>query len=72
MGDLLSFTGYDYGDHLVFVQNGDNVEVYVDLDSGFEAMSFEESYGDYLAVTVLNASIENVMAASSLDLPLML
>ena len=75
VGDLLVFDKYNETgpmmlmsapsgyDELVFVQNGANVEVYVDLGG--------DSVTDYLAVTVLNAALADVQAASSINLPLL-
>jgi len=68
-GDTLLFSKYAPGATLVVVQNGANVDVFVDLDGGV-SRSIAPTY-DYLAATVLNANAADVQAASHFDFELM-
>lgn len=66
-GDTLNFGKFAVGTSLIYVQNGNDVNVYVDLDGGLEpTMAQAAPAWDYLAVTVLNANAADVEAATSL------
>jgi Ca2+-binding RTX toxin-like protein len=56
-GDKLAFGKYAGTNALIFVQNGTDVEVYVDLGG--------DTTADYLAVTVHASTVADVSAASS-------
>lgn len=57
VGDVIHFGGYGPSAALQFVQGGSNVLISVDVDGNGSA--------DYLAVTVLNATLADVQAATS-------
>ena len=59
--DSLLFGGYGEDALLSYVQNGSNVEVYVDVDGN--------GIAEYLAVTVLDSSIIDVSSNSSFGDP---
>ncbi len=59
--DTIFFEKYDAADELVYVQDGADVEIYVDIDGDNPVT------GDYLAATVLNSNVAAVAGVTTIN-----